>query len=169
VNAQLLHVVAESLPASRKVYHRGTLHADLRVPMRQIELHPSAGEPPLTVYDTSGPYTDPSVSLDIARGLPRPRTPWILARGDVESYPGRRVQPLDNGLASGGKPAPEFPLQRAPLRARRGLAVTQLAYARAGIITPERSTWPSARISAARRAPRPHARATPGARAFPTT
>jgi len=105
--------------------------------MRQIELHPSAGEPPLTVYDTSGPYTDPSVSLDISRGLPRSRTPWILARADVESYPGRHVQPLDNGLASGGKPATEFPLQRAPLRARRGLAVTQLAYARAGIITPE--------------------------------
>jgi phosphomethylpyrimidine synthase len=137
VNAQLLNVVAESLPASRKVYHRGSLHPELRVPMRAIALHPSSGEAPLTVYDTSGPYTDPSVTIDIERGLPRLRAPWILARGDVESYPGRRVQPIDNGLAAGGKPAPEFPLQRAPLRARRGLAVTQLAYARAGIITPE--------------------------------
>ena len=137
MNAQLLHVVAESLPASRKIYHSGPLHAGLRVPMREIALHPTSGEPPHTVYDTSGPYTDPSVTIDIERGLPGLRTPWILARADVESYPGRRVQPIDNGLAAGGRPAPEFPLQRVPLRARRGLAATQLAYARAGIITPE--------------------------------
>jgi len=137
VNAQLLHVVSESLPASRKIYRAGVLHPDLRVPMRQIELHPSAAEPPLTVYDTSGPYTDPAVSIDIDRGLPRTRAAWIVARGDVESYAGRRVQPIDNGLATGAKAAPEFPVHRAPLRARRGLAVTQLAYARAGIVTPE--------------------------------
>jgi phosphomethylpyrimidine synthase len=137
VNAQLLHVVSESLPASRKIYRAGVLHPDLRVPMRQIELHPSAAEPPLTVYDTSGPYTDAGITIDIERGLPRTRAAWIVARGDVESYPGRRVQPLDNGLATGAKAAPEFPLHRAPLRARRGLAVTQLAYARAGIVTPE--------------------------------
>jgi phosphomethylpyrimidine synthase len=137
VNAQLLQVVSESLPASRKTYRAGVLHADLRVPMREIELHPSSAEPPLTVYDTSGPYTDPRIAIDIGKGLPRTRAAWILARGDVESYPGRRVQPIDNGLAAGGKPAPEFPLQRAPLRARRGAACTQLAYARAGIITPE--------------------------------
>jgi phosphomethylpyrimidine synthase len=137
VNAQLLHVVFESLPASRKIHRAGVLHPELRVPMRQIELHPSAAEPPLTVYDTSGPYTDPAVTIDIERGLPRTRAAWIVARGDVESYPGRRVQPIDNGLAAGAKAAPEFPVHRAPLRARRGLAVTQLAYARAGIITPE--------------------------------
>jgi phosphomethylpyrimidine synthase len=137
VNAQLLQVVSESLPASRKTYRAGVLHADLRVPMREIELHPSSAEPPLTVYDTSGPYTDPRIAIDIGTGLPRTRAAWILSRGDVESYPGRRVQPIDNGLAAGGKPAPEFPLQRAPLRARRGAACTQLAYARAGIITPE--------------------------------
>jgi phosphomethylpyrimidine synthase len=137
VNAQLLQVVSESLPASRKIYRAGVLHADLRVPMRQIELHPSAAEPPLTVYDTSGPYTDPAVTIDIDKGLPRTRAAWIVSRGDLESYPGRRVQPIDNGLTAGGKAAPEFPLHRAPLRARRGLAVTQLAYARAGIITPE--------------------------------
>jgi len=137
VNAQLLHVVAESLPASRKVYHAGVRHADLRVPMREIQLHPSSGEPPLKVYDTSGPYTDPAVTIDIAAGLPRARAGWIAARGDIEAYPGRRVQPIDNGLAGGGKPAAEFPVRRAPLRARRGVAVTQLAYARAGLITPE--------------------------------
>jgi len=137
VNAQLMHVVSEALPASRKVYLRGSLHRDLAVPVRQIELHPSAGEPPLMVYDSSGPYTDPSATIDIEQGLPRLRSAWIAARGDAESYPGRRVQPIDNGLAAGGKAAPEFPVRRAPLRASGGRAVTQLAYARAGLITPE--------------------------------
>ena len=137
MNAQLMQVVAESFPASRKVYEPGRLHPRLRVPRREIALHPSSGEPPLAVYDTSGPYTDPEVSVDIARGLSRTRATWIVDRGDVEAYPGRRVQPVDNGLAGGGRPAPEFPVHRAPLRARSGLAVTQLAYARAGIITPE--------------------------------
>ncbi len=137
MNAQLLQVVSEPLPASRKVYKSGSLHPGVRVPMREIALHPSAGEAPLTVYDPSGPYTDPAASIDISRGLARTRADWISARGDVEAYPGRRVQPLDNGMAAGAKAAPEFPLRRPPLRARGGVAVTQLAYARAGIITPE--------------------------------
>jgi phosphomethylpyrimidine synthase len=137
MNAQLMQVVAEPLPASRKVYKPGRLHPALRVPMREIALHPSAGEGAVTVYDASGPYTDPGATIDIARGLPRTRTPWILARGDVEAYPGRCVLPLDNGLAAGGKAAPVFPVQRAPLRGRSGRPVTQLAYARAGVITPE--------------------------------
>jgi phosphomethylpyrimidine synthase len=133
----MMPVVSEPLPASRKVYHSGTLHRDLRVPMREVSLHPSAAEPPLTVYDSSGPYTDPNVPIDIEKGLPRTRAVWITARGDVESYPGRRVQLLDNGLVGGTKAAPEFPVRRAPLRASRAAAVTQLAYARAGVITPE--------------------------------
>ncbi|HLQ08311.1 MAG TPA: phosphomethylpyrimidine synthase ThiC [Steroidobacteraceae bacterium] len=137
MNAQLLQVVSEPLPASRKVYKSGSLHPGLRVPMREIELHPSAGEAPLTVYDPSGPYTDPAVTIDINRGLPRTRAAWISARGDVESYTGRQVRPLDNGLAAGAKAAPQFPLRCAPLRSRGRAAVTQLAYARAGIITPE--------------------------------
>ena len=137
MNAQLLHVVSEALPASRKVYKSGSLHRELRVPMREIDLQPSAGERPLTVYDPSGPYTDPAVRIDIGQGLPRTRAAWIAARGDVEAYPGRHVQPLDNGLERGGKAAPEFPARRAPLRAAGSAAVTQLAYARAGIITPE--------------------------------
>ncbi len=137
MNAQLLQVVSEPLPASRKVYKSGSLHPGLRVPMREIELHPSAGEAPLTVYDPSGPYTDPAVTIDINHGLPCPRAAWIAVRGDVETYAGRQVRPLDNGLAAGAKAAPEFPLRRAPLRSRGSAAVTQLAYARAGIITPE--------------------------------
>src|SRR5437588_5076874 len=105
--------------------------------MREIDLHPSSGEPPLTVYDASGPYTDPAVAIDITRGLPRTRAAWISAHGDLEPYPGRRVQPLDNGLAGGARGTPEFPVRRTPLRARGNAAVTQLAYARAGLITPE--------------------------------
>ncbi len=136
MNAQL-KVVHESLPASRKVYLPGTIHAGLRVPMREIALHPSAAEPPLAVYDCSGPYTDPAVAIDIERGLAPLRAAWIRARGDVEEYAGRQVVPVDNGLSAGGKAAPEFPRQGSPLWARGGRAVTQLAYARAGIITPE--------------------------------
>ncbi|HYL00656.1 MAG TPA: phosphomethylpyrimidine synthase ThiC, partial [Steroidobacteraceae bacterium] len=137
MNAESWHVVAESFPASRKVYRAGVVHPHLKVPMREIALHPSSGEPPLTVYDSSGPYTDPALTIDIAAGLPRLREPWIAARGDTEAYPGRRVQPVDNGLAAGGKAAPEFPVRAAALRARAGRSVTQLAYARAGIVTPE--------------------------------
>ncbi|TLY95170.1 MAG: phosphomethylpyrimidine synthase ThiC [Gammaproteobacteria bacterium] len=137
MNAQLLQVVSEPLPASRKVYKSGALHEGLQVPMREIALHPSAGEAPLTVYDPSGPYTDPAVTIDINHGLPRTRAPWIGARGDVESYAGRQVTPLDNGLTTGAKAAPRFPVRREPLRARGRAAVTQLAYARAGLITPE--------------------------------
>src|SRR5579864_2748771 len=137
MNAQSWHVVAQSLPASRKIYARGTRHPDLRVAMREIALHPTSGERPLTVYDPSGPYTDPAARIDIEQGLPALRSPWIGARDDTEAYPGRHVQLIDNGLTAGGKAAPEFPQRRAPLRARGAAAVTQLAYARAGIITPE--------------------------------
>jgi len=137
MNAQLLHVVAESFPASRKVYRSGRLHEELRVPVREISLHPSAAEPPLAVYDSSGPYTDPAVAIQIEAGLARLRAPWIAARADTEAYPGRHVQLIDNGLEAGGKAAPEFPVRRTPLRARGSAAVTQLAYARAGLITPE--------------------------------
>ena len=130
-------VTEGALPASRKVYVPGTQHPEIRVPMREIALHPSADEPPLTVYDSSGPYTDPEVQTEIAAGLPRLRESWIADRGDVEAYDGRHVKPEDNGFVSGEKLTPEFPLRHRPLRARNGQAVTQLAYARAGIVTPE--------------------------------
>jgi phosphomethylpyrimidine synthase len=137
MNAEALHVVTESLPASRKRYSSGSLHAGLKVPVREIALQPASGEPPLAVYDSSGPYTDPEVAIDIHAGLPRLRATWIAALGDTEAYAGRRVQPVDNGHATGAHATPEFPVRALPLRARRGAAVTQLAYARAGIITPE--------------------------------
>ena len=130
-------VVADALPASSKFYVPGTLHPDVRVPMRQIALHPSSGEPPLTVYDSSGPYTDPAVRIDIERGLAPLRAGWIGARGDTEPSPGRAVRPEDNGFVDAAHAARAFDHPRRPLRARAGRAVTQLAYARAGIITPE--------------------------------
>ena len=130
-------VTTGPLPASRKVYVAGTLHPGVNVPCRDIELHPSSGEEPLRVYDTSGPYSDPAVRIDIAAGLPPLREAWIRARGDVEDYDGREVRPEDNGGAEGARLVPAFPLRRRPLRARDGRAVTQLEYARAGIVTPE--------------------------------
>ncbi|OWY00025.1 phosphomethylpyrimidine synthase ThiC [Thioclava sp. F1Mire-8] len=125
------------LPASRKIYVEGALHEGLRVPMREIAVHPTAGEAPLPVYDSSGPYTDPEVTTDINAGLAPLRRAWIEARGDVERYTGRDVRPEDNGFAEGARLMPEFPVRRQPLRAKGDRAVTQLAYARAGIITPE--------------------------------
>ncbi len=132
-------VTTGSLPSSRKVYVDGSLHPAMRVAMREIDLTPGCGEPPLRVYDTSGPYSDPALSTDIRRGLPPLRQPWIEARGDVETYDGRAVRPEDNGLGAGDvSPVPLFDRAgRRPLRAKSGKAVTQLAYARAGIITPE--------------------------------
>lgn len=130
-------VTTGPLPASRKTYAEGEIHRDIRVPMREIALRPTAGEPPVTVYDSSGPYTDPAHVAAIEAGLPRLREAWIAARADAEPYEGRVVRPEDNGFAAGDRLTPEFPVHNRPLRAENGRAVTQLAYARAGIVTPE--------------------------------
>ncbi|EGY00019.1 Phosphomethylpyrimidine synthase [Nitrospirillum viridazoti Y2] len=132
-------VTTGPLPASRKVHIPGTLHPDLRVAMREIDLSPSANEPPVRVYDPSGPYTDPAVTTDIRQGLAELRRPWVEGRGDVERYDGRAIKAVDNGLREGeSSPVPVFDRAgRLPLRAKDGKAVTQLAYARAGIVTPE--------------------------------
>ncbi|WP_375398198.1 phosphomethylpyrimidine synthase ThiC, partial [uncultured Sphingomonas sp.] len=128
-------VTTGPIRGSRKI-HVG----NLRVAMREIMLEPSANEPPLRVYDTSGPYTDPETSIDIQAGLTTLRRPWIEARGDVESYDARETRPEDNGQLgpdrSGG--VPRFPhVVKRPLRARAGMNVSQMHYARRGIITPE--------------------------------
>ncbi len=124
-------------PGSRRVWQEGVRHPCLRVPFREIAVHPSAGEPPLTLYDPAGPYGDPAAMIDIHAGLPRPREAWLLARGDVEAVSPRPVKPEDNGNARGARLAPQFAAIPSPLRARPGKVVTQLAYARAGMITPE--------------------------------
>ncbi|MFV0293605.1 MAG: phosphomethylpyrimidine synthase ThiC [Paracoccus sp. (in: a-proteobacteria)] len=121
------------LPASRKIRVSGEIH-DVRVPMREITV---SNEAPLTVYDSSGPYTDPSAKIDIARGLVQQRSEWLLMRGDAETYDGRTVTEADNGFATGDRLVPAFPVRYDPLRATGNRPVTQLAYARAGIVTPE--------------------------------
>ncbi|TDQ67150.1 hydroxymethylpyrimidine synthase [Maritalea mobilis] len=130
-------ITEDQLPASRKIYVESAHFDDVRVPMREISVHPTAGEPPLPVYDSSGPYTDPNFTADIQAGLPQLRRKWIEARGDVETYHGRDIQPADNGFVEGDRLTPEFPVKPQPLRAKDGKAVTQLAYARQGIVTPE--------------------------------
>ncbi|MCG8346355.1 MAG: phosphomethylpyrimidine synthase ThiC [Chloroflexales bacterium] len=132
-------------PASQKVYVSGA-RQDIRVPMREIMLTPTterfgiADNPPLRVYDTSGPYTDPAVQTDITRGLPQLRRAWIVERDDVETYAGRGVLPQDDGRQAQQQVVTQQFVPSAhhqPLRAKPGRAATQMAYARRGIITPE--------------------------------
>ncbi len=130
-------VTTGALPASRKIYVSGEQHADVRVPMREISLHETSGEPPQVVYDTSGAYTDPDATIDLEKGLAPLRREWIMARGDVEEYEGRAVKPEDNGNIGDDKLVDEFPNKRAPLRANNGQPVSQYHYAKQGIITPE--------------------------------
>ncbi len=124
-------------PGSRKVYADGVLFPCLRVPFREIAVHPSAGEPPVVLYDPSGPYTDPAATIDIDKGLERARDAWVFARGDIEAVEPRAVKPEDNGGARGRYLAPQFKSDRKPFRAKAGRAITQLEYARAGVITAE--------------------------------
>ncbi|MGH7055726.1 MAG: phosphomethylpyrimidine synthase ThiC [Stellaceae bacterium] len=134
-----LRVTTGPFPASRKLAAGGRLHPQILVQMREIDLEPSAGEPPVRAYDTSGPYSDPAAVIDIQSGLPPLRRPWIVARGDVAAIDGRTVRPEDNGLKRGEDSAvPQFDRSRQRvLRATGGGAVTQMAYARRGLITPE--------------------------------
>jgi phosphomethylpyrimidine synthase len=125
-------------PGSKKVYQPGVLWPDIRVPFREVAVHPSANEPALTLYDPSGPYTDPTTNIDIEKGLQKTREPWVVSRGDVELVANpRAVKPEDNGFAKGAHLAPQFDAPRQVYRARTGVNVTQLEYARRGIITPE--------------------------------
>ena len=130
-------VTTGPLPASTKTYTAPKADPSLRVPHRSIALHPTANEPPVPVYDTSGPYSDPSVTIDVEKGLERHRTAWVKARGGVEEYKGRDVKPEDNGGATGRFLAREFPIKNAPLRGLDGEMVTQYEFAKAGIITKE--------------------------------
>ena len=136
---EALRVTTGSFPASRKIHVPGRRYPEIAVAMREINLEPASGEPPVRAYDTSGRYSDPEAVTDIARGLPELRKPWILARGDVELYDGREVRPEDNGLRHGEESrVPRFDRGgRQVLRAKPGAAVTQIAYARRGIVTPE--------------------------------
>ena len=139
INARTeLAVTTGPIRGSRKIYVEGK--GGIKVAMREISLEPGSGEAPLRVYDCSGAYTDPNARIDIQAGLPKLRRDWIMARGDVEAYQGRNVRPEDNGQLgpdrSGGvTPFPNVP--QMPLRAKAGANVSQMHYARKGIITPE--------------------------------
>ncbi len=140
--------IKSSFPRSQKVYVIGS-RPDIRVPMREIALDPtldSKGQiieqnEPFRVYDTSGPYTDSNYAVDLTKGLPALRRNWIMERGDVEEYEGREIKAVDNGYRDLNDPRNlegAFPgLKRKPLRAKAGQNVTQMHYARKGIITPE--------------------------------
>ncbi len=146
----------DEFPNSKKVYVKGKLHPNIQVPFREITLASTRDlngrieiNEPIRVYDCSGPWSDPDGKCDINQGLQPLRCEWIRSRGDVEEYAGREIKPEDNGYLTKGhveyasqretrghlQPFPG--LKRKPLRARSGLAVTQIAYARGGIITPE--------------------------------
>jgi phosphomethylpyrimidine synthase len=142
------------LPNSRRIYVERK-QPGIRVPFREIDQNPTRNfdntleeNPPVRVYDTSGPYGDPSIRCDVREGLPALRREWIVARGDTEEYEGRELKPIDDGYLTfdaanqarqkeKGR-LEDFPaLRRTPLRAKKGACVTQMHYARRGIITPE--------------------------------
>ncbi|MGE5509864.1 MAG: phosphomethylpyrimidine synthase ThiC [Bacteroidota bacterium] len=150
-------VTTGPISTSAKVYSSPPGHDDVRVPFREIALTKEAGEPPFRVYDSSGPYTDPNAVIDVEKGLPRHREAWVRERGGVEQYQGRDIKPEDNGNVTGKHLARDFPNKTAPFRGiepripaqvsaphsgpvvtgRGNYAVTQLEFARAGIITKE--------------------------------
>ena len=126
----------EQLPGSRRVYVEGQIHPNVHVPMREIELAPTksyAGaieqNEPVRVYDCSGPWGDPNFKGNVEKGLPALRAKWIRARGDVKECEAKSPQSTVH--------SPQSTIGRKPLRAKPGKVVTQFAYARAGIITPE--------------------------------
>jgi len=148
---------SESLPNSRRVYIPGTLHPELQVPMREVTLSPTRlpdgtleQNAPVLIYDASGPWGDPAFEGTVEEGLPALRASWVRARGDVAEYEGRRPTARDDGYISevhaaasaqrSGSPAAlraPASASRRPVRASAGHPVTQLWYARQGIITPE--------------------------------
>ncbi|MEF3366117.1 phosphomethylpyrimidine synthase ThiC [Methylocystis sp. 9N] len=129
-------VTTGPIGASRKIYSAPQGRDDIRVPYREIALDASSGEPPLRVYDPSGPYSCESFTPDLSAGLPAAR-PWLAARTGLESYQGRAVKPEDNGFVEGDRLVPPCPAERQLYRAAGTAPVTQLEFARAGVITEE--------------------------------
>jgi phosphomethylpyrimidine synthase len=138
-------VTTGSIAGSRKAYVAAEAAPDLRVPVREIVLSEASGEPPLPVYDPSGPYTDDGAAIDVEAGLKRSRIEWVRERGGVEEYQGRNVKPEDNGNVGDKHRARSFPMSHAPFRAALPSPaggggtgeITQLEWARAGVITKE--------------------------------
>jgi len=146
----------DTLHSSRKVYVKGCIHPNIRVPFQEIAQSSTKmldgklqENQPVRIYDTSGPWSDPKQSCDVREGLPPFRRDWILDRNDVEEYQGRTIKPEDNGFRSdkhiqyakeqtSNETVEPFPVQdRKTLRAKPGAVITQMSYAKKGIITPE--------------------------------
>src|SRR5881394_414254 len=128
-------VTTGPLPASQKIYVTPEAAPDIGVPLREITLS-SPAEPKVRVYDTTGPYTDAGVAIDVAKGLAQVRRGWVVARGGVEEYAGRPIQPIDNGNVKVAALLP-FPNTPKPLRGLDGHKITQYEWAKAGVITKE--------------------------------
>ena len=130
-------VTTGPIAGSRKAYATPESAPDLRVPVREIVLSKESGEPPLPVYDTTGPYTDNDAAIDVEKGLKRARVEWVKERGGVEEYEGRPLKPIDNGNVSGKHLARAFANTPKPMRALDGKPVTQYEWAKLGVITKE--------------------------------
>ncbi len=141
------NINVSSYPGSEKIYIAGKMHP-IKVGMRRINLTPTVitaadgtqhlrENAPVTVYDTSGPYTDPAVTIDINAGIPRLREEWTAARTDLEQLPAITSEYGRMRLADKSLNSIRFPRTYAPLRGRKGCGITQMALARAGVITPE--------------------------------
>ena len=135
----IFKVTTGALSGSHKIHSEPEGMPGLKVPFREITLSPESGEPPVRVYDPSGPYTDTAAAIDVDKGLPRHREAWVTERGGVERYEGRTIRPEDNGSVTGRHAARAFPVAHQPLRGTSPgrEPVTQLEYARAGIVTKE--------------------------------
>ena len=149
------------IPGSQKVYVE---HGDLRIPFREVALEESANEPPVRLYDTSGPYTDANFAPAVDEGLPRLREEWIRARGDVVEYDGRTLRPEDNHREAGDPNAfPDFPNLRKPLRAKPAAMSARCIMRGRALL---RRKWNSSHIARISAAPSSMATAKRSARIF---
>lgn len=129
-------VTTGSIPGSRRIYDAAPGKGNILVPFREVALHPSANEPPFRLYDTSGPYTDPNIEINLEKGAPKPRQEWIAKRG-FNVVEGRHVRPEDNGFAAPEMLVAPCPAQQTIYSGDKAQLVTQYEFARAGIITEE--------------------------------
>jgi phosphomethylpyrimidine synthase len=136
IQAKPAAVTVGPVIGSRKIYSSVPDRPDIAVPFREIDLHPTANEPPFRLYDTSGPYTDTAAQIDLEAGLPAVRAPWIAGRG-VQAVAARAVKPEDNGFVPEDKLVAPCPAARTVVAGQPGQLVTQFEFARAGIITEE--------------------------------
>lgn len=131
-----LKVSTGPFPASKKLYLKGSLFPDIRVPAREVALSEGAPIPEVLLYDTSGIYSESNANIDISQGLASAMPEWPMLEESCENYAGRAVKSEDNGFVSEAKATPSFPTRLLAKRSKNGAAITQMAYAKAGIVTP---------------------------------